>query len=394
MGEARGELVLLIGDDIIPTERLLEAHLLAHARRPEPGAAILGHIDWPPWLAVNPVMAYVCGEGTHQFAYEYIPRLPALDYRFFYTSNISVKRRFLAEALEAGIRFDPCFRYAAYEDSEFACRLQARGLTIHYVRDALAYHDHWMDLESFGRREYHVGQMAVVFYRKHPARDDVLQVRWIDDWTEAVEKLVAQPALAKQVAALDAQTDQALHALARAVEELLTLDGALGGGAPARPGGGAMRAVLHRLLALVFDVERTRGKVQEWYATVQDAEKVEAAKALLAVTKKLAFFGASGRELESLGIPGWDPQLLGTLQARATSVEEELRRHLPERPLAGTGAAAVVPSLLRRMLLGGRLFRALRSADLYLVGRLQQPDPPRWLACYPRVRHRVKRLLF
>src|SRR5262249_29015473 len=142
-------------------------------------------------------------------------------------SNISLKRRFLAEAAEAGIRFDPCFRYAAFEDSELAYRLEARGLEIRYDGNARAYHDHFMDLESFSRREYNVGQMAVVFYRKHPQLDDLLAVRWIGDWVDAVDALVARPELLARVKAFDAETDRFLVALERSLEELRGLDGSL-----------------------------------------------------------------------------------------------------------------------------------------------------------------------
>ena len=126
---ARGEIVLFIGDDIMADERLLEEHLLAHAGTSEPGAAVLGHIDWPQGMTPNGVMDYVCGDA--QVAVRVladIPKLPALDHRFFYTSNISLKRQFLVDAADSGIRFDPSFRRAAFEDSEFAFRLLPRGL--------------------------------------------------------------------------------------------------------------------------------------------------------------------------------------------------------------------------------------------------------------------------
>ena len=160
-------------------ERLLEEHLLAHALGTANGTAILGHLDWPADMPRNAVMNYVCGDAALQFAYTLIPRLPALDHRFFYTSNISLKRDFLVSAADAGIRFDPAFRHAAFEDSEFAFRLMPRGLEIHYVESARAVHDHSMDLESFAARERRAGEMAVVFYRKHPGQDEQLQVQWL-----------------------------------------------------------------------------------------------------------------------------------------------------------------------------------------------------------------------
>ena len=80
-------------------------------------------------------MDFVCGESSLQFAYAFIPKLNSLDFRFFYTSNISAKRQFLLDAAADGMRFDPHFRHAAFEDSEFALRLQKRGLEIHYAAE-------------------------------------------------------------------------------------------------------------------------------------------------------------------------------------------------------------------------------------------------------------------
>src|SRR5687768_11435899 len=122
-------------------------------------------------------MDFVCGESSLQFAYAFIPTMARLDYRFFYTSNVSVRRQFLVDAAAEGVAFDPDFRYAAFEDSEFAYRLEKRGLELRYAPRALAYHEHWMDVDNFASREVRAGQMAVVFYRKHPQMDELLQVR-------------------------------------------------------------------------------------------------------------------------------------------------------------------------------------------------------------------------
>ena len=379
----RGELVLFIGDDIIGDERLLEHHLLAHAQHPEPGAAVLGHIDWPPWLTPTPVMDYVCGEGGLQFLYPFIHDLSAVDYKFFYTSNISLKRSFMIEAFEAGLRFDPCFRYAAFEDSELAYRLESRGLTIHYHKDALAYHDHWMDLESFAHREYNVGQMAVVFYRKHPKMDDLLKVRWVGEWLDAVEKLREQPALLDKVKALDAQTDEFLASLERSLEELLALEASLSP-APShralpRP---VVRSALHGVLRVIFDVQRTRGKVQEWYASVQNREQVETAKTLLGCLRKLEFLGTDGADLLRLE-PGlsWLGHEVRGLKAQADELQSEL----------GTSVRSGARAFVRRVFLREDVFRALQNADRRLQDTLHRRRS--WLAAYQRIRSRLKRLL-
>jgi GT2 family glycosyltransferase/glycosyltransferase involved in cell wall biosynthesis len=386
--KARGELVLFIGDDIIADERLLEQHLLAHVENADPGAAVLGHIDWPPWLDVTSVMSYVCGEGAQQFPYHYIPSLSTLDYRFFYTSNISVKRRFLLDALEAGIRFDSCFRFAAFEDSEFAYRLQQRGLTVHYRREALAFHDHWMDLDTFSRREYKVGQMAVVFYRKHPRIDELLHVRWIGDWMDAVEKLMAQPALLERVRALDAQTDQFLVALERSLEELMALQSSLAAEAGTRAlSPDSLRSALHTTLALIFDAQRTRGKVEEWYAGVEDRGKVQVATSLIGCLRKLDFLSANRRDLQRMGTGiAWLDSEVGTLKAHA----HELTRQLGG-PTETRGSRLL--SAERMGGLRGRVFRTLRTADLRLQRMLREQQRPGWLATYQRMRNRLKRVL-
>jgi GT2 family glycosyltransferase/glycosyltransferase involved in cell wall biosynthesis len=395
--KARGEIVLLIGDDIIPDERLLEHHLLAHVEHPDRGAAVLGHIAWAPWLAVTPVMDYVGGEGALQFSYRYIPNLSALDYRFFYTSNVSLKRRFLLDAFEAGLRFDSCFRYAALEDSEFAYRLEGRGLTLHYCKDALAFHDHWMDLETFARREYNVGRMAVVYHRKHPRLDDLLHVRWIGDWVESVETLLAQPALLERVKAVDAQTDQFLVALERSLEELSALEtslGAAGGGQS--PSQQKLRTALHTVLAVIFDAQRTRGKVEEWYAGVDDRAKVEAAKSLLGCLRKLDFLSANRRDLRRMGtsIAWLDPQA-GVLRAYARELTRQVGGPASTRRLGGGASTrgSRLTSAERMAGFRGRAWRAMRAADLRLQRALREQARPGWFRAYLRVRSKLKELL-
>jgi GT2 family glycosyltransferase/glycosyltransferase involved in cell wall biosynthesis len=282
--EARGEHVLFLGDDIYGLPHLVEEHLEAHARLgDERGTAVLGHVDWEPSLRVNAVMRYVCGEGTLQYAYRFIPHLPSLDWRFFYTSNVSARRRFLVDAAEAGIVFDPCFRHAAFEDSEYAWRLSRHGLRIEYAPSARAVHDHPVDLAGFSAREERAGRMAVVFCRKHPAVDPLLEVFWIAERTRAVQDVARSPSKLAELEALDRETDETL---ARTVTELeARLEASEAGHDPARPE--EIEESLNGALRAVFDTARTRGKVREWYAGVRDERLVEAAVTALACARKL-----------------------------------------------------------------------------------------------------------
>jgi GT2 family glycosyltransferase len=369
--KAAGELILFIGDDVIADERLLEEHLLAHADRTEPGAAVLGHIDWPADMARNAVMDYICGDAALQFAYTLIPRLSSLDHRFFYASNISLKRDFLITAADAGIQFDPCFRYAAFEDSEFAFRLIPRGLEIRYVETARVIHDHWMDLESFALREYRAGQMAVVFYRKHPGQDEQLEVQWLGDLNASVASLSNQGALLRHLEAFDNQTDNLLRALARSFETLLAMEPDHGDAFTVELSAKRLRAALHNVLRIIFDVERTRGKVREWFAGVDDEGRLRAAQTIATVRRKIELFRLEGIEiaLPSVASPLRDP-------GRGTSHGRQFVRRA-----------------LRRLVANRFILPGLVTADRFLEAQVQRPGRVTWIQRYRTIRNKLRHVL-
>ena len=161
---ANAVIVLITGDDIVPAETLLEKHLRVHRQQPEEIMAVLGHIDWYPKITMTPLMYYLTNVGGEQFAFHLIENNDNAGFRFFYTSNISLKRKML---LKNGL-FDTFFAYAAYEDIELGYRLENKGLKIIYQPEAIAYHNHPMNIESFCERQYKAGRMAVVFAEIHP----------------------------------------------------------------------------------------------------------------------------------------------------------------------------------------------------------------------------------
>ncbi|MEO8481497.1 MAG: glycosyltransferase [Acidobacteriota bacterium] len=402
---ATGGLVLFIGDDILAHPRLLEAHLEAHATRSDAGTAILGHIDWPPGMRRSAVMDYVCGPSTLQFAYAFIPDLPSLDFRLFYTSNISLQRKFLLDAAADGVTFDPDFTAAAFEDSEFALRLEPRGLRIVYAADALAHHEHWMDLESFSRREYGAGRMAVVFYRKHPQIDDQLQVKWVADWTDAVDALLGRPDLESRLRALDSHTHAFLRSLADTLGEIAA--GQAAGSDELTPPFSQPRRsrLLEAVYAVLFDVERTRGKVAEWYADVDDIRKVDLAKTLLACVRRLEFLAPNPDDFRRLsGTIDWlETDMVGNLELRVSDLEHQLASDaVPGSPFTESRTAllqARVSHIEQQLSTshGGKLStevaRLLRRADLSIQYRLGRHARGFLLPQYRAMRVRLRRFL-
>ncbi len=381
---ATGEFILFIGDDIYADRRLIEEHLRAHAGHGEPGAAVLGHIDWPAEWTPNAVMDYVTGEGMRQFAYPLIATLPVLDHRFFYTSNLSLRRQFLVDAAAAGVRFDTGFSRAAFEDSEFALRLRPRGLVIHYAAAARAVHDHWMDLESFARRERGAGAMAVVFFRKHPNQDEQLQVRRVAAFVGPAAALLHEPALLAQFEGFDRHSDSLLRALAGSLEELLALSTnphAL----PESVSPARTRAALANVYATVFDVERSRGMLEEWCAGSEAAALQGAAQTLAAVTRKVAFLTTDGAQT----LPGGGP-----LDAATVAALRGRLATLPGMPSERVSApSGGVRQVAKQWLRRPGVIRRLVAADRFVEQHLQGRRSRRWLTGYRELRWRVRTLL-
>lgn len=169
--EAHGEIVLFLGDDIVATPQLLREHDRLHLLHPEENAACLGFITWHPSLSVTPLMkfmergAVILGKfGGHQFAYDLLEGKEKADFRFFYTSNISLKRSLLLRN-----RFDPWFSGYGWEDIELGFRLHKKaGLALYYEPAAIAYHDHAMNEEQFANRMREIGKSSHAFDKKYP----------------------------------------------------------------------------------------------------------------------------------------------------------------------------------------------------------------------------------
>jgi glycosyltransferase involved in cell wall biosynthesis len=383
---ADGQLVLFLGDDIYADERLLEEHLLAHASNAGEGTAILGHIDWPTGMTPNSVMDYVCGDAMLQFAYSYIPTASALDHRFFYTSNISLKRQFLARAAAAGIRFDPDFRYAAFEDSELAYRLIPRGLQIKYAPAARVAHDHWMDLDSFMERERRAGAMAVVFYRKHPVFDDHLLVRWVAGLVGPAAALRSQPELLARIEAFDCETDRLLCAFAASLDGLIAISRQTEGDRATLPNATTL-AALHSIYAVIFDVQRTRGKVTEWFSNVADPDPGRAARILGSAMRKIEFLTSRAAQAGPLQLDApFDAEGLSALRGSLAQIPGMPPRLAPESAIAPRSGA-------RRLLTDPAVVTRLVRVDRFLEGRVAAALGPAWADRYRATRRRLRTFL-
>lgn len=168
---AKGHLVVFIGDDILVHPDFLQVHVNAHGIYPEESVAVLGFIDWHDSLEVTPYMDWLTNGsavfgrfGGHQFAFEKLHGKKWADYRFFYTSNLSLKRSVFDR-----FGFDTDFSAYGWEDIELGYRLSKEMcLRVKYEPGALGYHLHHLDESTLEPRMKKIGASAWMMFAKHP----------------------------------------------------------------------------------------------------------------------------------------------------------------------------------------------------------------------------------
>lgn len=162
LAAARGTTCLFMGDDTFPRPDLVERHATAHERRPEPQAAVLGHVTWAPECRPTPFMDWL--NTSVQFDFEQITDPGDVPGSCFYTANVSAKRAFLSEA--GG--FDEAFPHAAFEDIELGLRLDRLGMRLIYDAEAVVEHFHPYDLRGSLRRMRVLGRSAQLLHDRCP----------------------------------------------------------------------------------------------------------------------------------------------------------------------------------------------------------------------------------
>ena len=214
----------------------------------------------------------------------------------------------------------------------------------------------------------------------------ILKVEWIADFVEPAKALVERPDVLRHLESFDRQTDTLLRSLAGALEELMALDRRPGSSASVSLSADRLRAALNNVLRLVFDVERTRGKLQEWFSTVDDPVKVRTAQTLASVIRKIEFLsGDHPVALQGLVAP-FDSRAVAGLSGRLAeipglSVRMTSHRSVPARVRRRVRRLISVPAILSRLV----------AADRFIESRLQSVTRASWLTNYRRVRSRIRR---
>ncbi len=163
--EARGDLLVLLNDDVRPVPRFLQHHLEAHDDRSRHPAMVLGY---SPWVIHRPdrLLDLLLRSTSMVFFYDRmadehgVPREPEghdWGFRHAWTLNLSL-RTDLARELGG---FDEALANCCFEDVEFAYRFTHRfDAPVLFRADAVAEHDHRYNPADYLRREFRLGYSA------------------------------------------------------------------------------------------------------------------------------------------------------------------------------------------------------------------------------------------
>ena len=163
LSRCRAGVVLIIGDDIEPETDLVAVHLRSHDQNPDFSHAVLGHVRFPSELNPSTFMQWL-EDGGRKYFFNYQDLDPGQEAGplFFYTCNVSVKKRLLDRAGW----FDESFPFASHEDLELGYRLTAEGMKMIYEPRAAGRHFHMLSIQGVARRIYLMGYSAELFWQK------------------------------------------------------------------------------------------------------------------------------------------------------------------------------------------------------------------------------------
>lgn len=186
--KATGDILVFIGDDILTEPGFLMQHANAHTINSDEETVVLGYTTWDPFLEINSYMKFLESSGW-QFAY-FLLKPGFTDhpepYKFFYTSNISLKKSLFDKE-----KFNTKFTEYGWEDIELGYRLWAKhGMRLYYEPDAVALHHHLIPEDSLEKKMRGVGRSAVKFEEIQP------DVQVIPDGPKPILlKAITQPVL-------------------------------------------------------------------------------------------------------------------------------------------------------------------------------------------------------
>jgi len=163
---ATSDLIAFLGDDTIPETNWLESHFTRQNALGY-GCAVLGLTEWDEeQMKVTPFLRFINSYGA-QFGYALISDGDEVPFTCFYTSNISLPRKYMMDQ-----PFNEIFTEYGWEDLEVGYRLSLSGMRIYYHQAARTHHRHATTMATFLHRQYIVGRTCSIFLSQQPELTD------------------------------------------------------------------------------------------------------------------------------------------------------------------------------------------------------------------------------
>lgn len=156
--EAKGDVVVIMDDDVLPDGDLVLRHAEFHRDHPEPEAAAIGEAYVPADLGGDPMSLF------HTFPYDEVRGKDRLGYLHFWTCNVSFKRQFM---LDHGM-FDETFLY--YEDVLVGHALESGGMHLRFEPRARGQHLHQLKPAGVASKGRFTGLWLHAFLERVPDR--------------------------------------------------------------------------------------------------------------------------------------------------------------------------------------------------------------------------------
>lgn len=158
--KAKGEIILFLDDDSLPTPNWLSATIQA----------------WETYSDFDGIGGYIAGEPTDSiycrvnsdFFNWYLDRHLIGDHcTFVVTCNAGYKKAVLEKI---GL-FDDRYKKASGEDRDLNIRILKMGGRLRLDKDILVYHDRDLTFLSFARKNYNYGKAAFEIYQRYPEQE-------------------------------------------------------------------------------------------------------------------------------------------------------------------------------------------------------------------------------
>jgi glycosyltransferase involved in cell wall biosynthesis len=156
--EARGHIIVFLDDDVLPDKDLVLCHWKYHQRQVADDYAGLGELYLGVETRRDPMSLF------HTFPYHEVSHKSTLNYLYFWTCNVSLKREFLIQ----GVMFDEDPVLHPLEDMEFGYRLFCRGLRLEFLPEARGEHLHEIQPPSVSALGWRTGRAQSALMRKVP----------------------------------------------------------------------------------------------------------------------------------------------------------------------------------------------------------------------------------